>query len=398
MRPVLEASRRLEANARPDWIEQIEQFEQMAEQAKAKLEAWRAKMKAAAAKGEELPTQPEGTDIGDPPGMPRVLAMDATTEELANILASNPRGLVFVRDELAGWIGNLDRYGGNGGDRAYFLEAWSGGPYVQDRVKHGGKPKRAPFLSLAIVGGIQPERLREALAGPDDGLTSRFLYVWPEAAPFQPLVGRNDIGASARRDMLAKVAAKLYGLKMESAFDGEPVPKSIPLSAEALILFDDIRREATEEARAAHGLAAGWHGKTPARALRLALVYELLAWVTGDGLEPREISGDSMARAGAYLDYAEEMFERVTAGLLIEQAQADAAVIARHLRRSKVNVLNERELYQTKGFAFLRDRHRRESALRVLAEAGWIRRTRDGGTGRPRGDWEVNPDIERGHE
>jgi hypothetical protein len=252
-----------------------------------------------------------------------------------------------------------------------------------------------PFNSLAIVGGIQPDRLREALSGPDDGLTSRFLYIWPEAALFEPLVGRSDIGASARRDMLARAAAKLYGLKMLTDFNDEPVPKCIPLSAAALILFDDIRHEATEEARAAHGLAAGWHGKTPARALRLALVYELLAWVAGDGPEPREISGDSMARAGAYLDYAEQMFERVTAGLLIEQAQADAAVIARHLRRSRIETLNERQLYQTRGFAFLRDRCRREAAFKVLFEAGWIRRAKDAGVGRSRGDWEVNPEVRR---
>ena len=38
--------------------------------------------------------------------------------------------------------------------------------------------------------------------------------------------------------------------------------------------LDELRREAMERARSARGLAAGWHGKTPGGALRLALVFE----------------------------------------------------------------------------------------------------------------------------
>jgi hypothetical protein len=49
--------------------------------------------------------------------------------------------------------------------------------------------------------------------------------------------------------------------------------------AGAFTHFQSQRRIALEKARASRGIAAGWHGKTPARILRLALVYELLAWV-----------------------------------------------------------------------------------------------------------------------
>jgi hypothetical protein len=55
----------------------------------------------------------------------------------------------------------MDKYGGNGGDRAFHLEAWNGNVYIVDRVKHRNKPLRIPMNSLAILGGIQLDRVKE---------------------------------------------------------------------------------------------------------------------------------------------------------------------------------------------------------------------------------------------
>ena len=46
-----------------------------------------------------------------------------------------------------------------------------------------------------------------------------------------------------------------------------------------------------------------------------------------------------------YLDYAGKMFDRVTAGLAIEPAEADAAVIAREIQDTVPETLNERRLF-----------------------------------------------------
>src|SRR5262249_39692079 len=96
-------------------------------------------------------------------------------------------------------------------------------------------------------------------------------------------------------------------------------------------------------ARSAASLAAGWHGKNPGRSLRLALVYQLLSWAAWDDAEPASVSADAMARAGGYLDYAASMLDRVTAGLAIGRAEADAASIAGPLLHPGARVLNERE-------------------------------------------------------
>jgi len=100
-----------------------------------------------------------------------------------------------------------------------------------------------------------------------------------------------------------------------------------------------------------------------------------------------------MARAGGYLDYLAAMLDRVTAGLAIGKAEADAAVIARHILAGRPERLNERDLYQRPGWSWLRDRERRVEALRVLVDARWIRAASRPGGGRPPGDWQVSPRL-----
>jgi hypothetical protein len=391
-RPMIEATRAIEREAEPSWEAACAQHAALVEGARAIEEGWRQSVREALKLGAAPPDRPPGADAPPEPPMPRLLAMDTTTQELQHLLAGQPRGLLYVRDELAGWLGDHDRYGGHGADRAFYLEAWDGGPYVVDRVKHRGQPVRIERASLAILGGIQPDRLREVLEGPDDGLAARFLWLWPEPVPIAPL-NNTDVGASRRRHFLLSAARRLHALAMDGDPAGKLAPRVLWLDSDGLALFDELRREVMMRARSSRGLAAGWHGKTPGRALRLALVYEFLGWVGDNAAEPDVVSADAMARVGGFQDYAARMLDRITAGLAISQAEADAAVIARHILATHACAINERILYQRPGWAWLRVRERRAEALRALADAGWLRPAPQTGHGRPRGQWEVSPRL-----
>jgi hypothetical protein len=393
LRPYVDACRAIERDAEPAWLTALAEHAALTEGARAIEGGWRAAIRAATRTGEALPERPPGAEAPPEPPRPRLLAMDATTEELQYMMASQPRGLLYLRDELSGWLGMHDRYGGHGADRAYYLECWSGGAYVCDRVRYRGQPVRIARAALALVGGMQPDRLRETLAGPDDGLAARLAYIWPELPPILPLTIEPDATTRARREHLMAAARRLWSLAMDGDPGGEPAPRLLRLEPEALALFDELRREAMERARAARGLASGWHGKTPGRALRLTLVYELLTWAGSGGPEPYAISADAVARAGGYIDYLGAMLDRITAGLAIGRAEADAAVVARHILAVRPGLLNERALYQQPGWSWLRDSDRRGAALHALADAGWIRSPAQAGGGRPRGDWEVSPRL-----
>jgi putative DNA primase/helicase len=251
-------------------------------------------------------------------------------------------------------------------------------------------PLRIESTLLAIVGGIVPEKVRKILAGPDDGLPARFIFVWPEPMPIAPLRDCGATDAAERRFRLEKAAERLRALGMGMDYRGEPAPLALPLDRDARGLFDEQRQEAMRQARAESSLAAGWYGKNPGRILRLSLVFELLAWTTRDGVpEPASVSADAVARAGGYIDYAAAMMERVIEGLAIGAAEADAAQIARHVQeiarrappRALLKPLNERALYQTRGFSWARNKKRRTEALMVLQEAGWVRIPQADGAG-----------------
>ena len=341
---------------------------------------------------------PAGAVLPDAPARPRVKISDATVQEIGSILAGNPKGLLQVRDELSGWLGSMDQYGGNGADRAFYLETWNGGSYTIDRRKFGGQPIRVPHSSLAILGGLQPDRLKEALSGADDGLAARFIFLWPQIAPYRDLNVLNAIqeeAARRRSDLLVSAARRLRGLKMARNDHGELTPLTLGLDDDAFCLLNEIRRDADGRAKGATGLAAGWYGKTPARALRIALVLELLLWAMSEGEKPKptSIAATSLAFAGEYLDYAAEMLERVLGGLVVDEAEADAALIGRMLLRDKPVHLNERQLYQRAGFISLRDPERRRAAFRVLSDAAFLKPATSQASGRPRGDWLVNPAL-----
>jgi hypothetical protein len=403
LQPMIEVSRAVERDAEPAWRVEIDNYERDAEAADARNKAWRETVRAAATEGKTPPDRPADAASPAPPTRRRVITMDTSTDELQQLLAHNPRGLLHMRDELAGWLGSFDRYGGKGGDRGFYLECWNGCAYVSDRVKFNGIPLRIEHASLAIIGSMVPDRLREALADADDGLAERFLFVWPEPIPIAPLCERGAVDAAERRNMLYTAAARLRNLAMEAEDHGQPAPRELRLDTRTVQLFDEERQEAMRRARAESGLAAGWHGKNPGRLLRLALVLEHLAWAARDDgkHEPASVSADAVVRAGGFIDYAADMLERVIGGLAISQAETDAAQIARYLLpiakgappHARLKPLNERKLYQRRGFTWARNAKRREGAFAVLGRDGWLRPQQNEGQGRPRGDWLVNPRI-----
>src|SRR5712671_5089097 len=66
------------------------------------------------------------------PQLPRLQQHDVTIEKVAELLArAAPKGLLIVRDELAGWIASMKGF--NGAARAFWIEAYGGRPFRVER-------------------------------------------------------------------------------------------------------------------------------------------------------------------------------------------------------------------------------------------------------------------------
>src|SRR5262249_23237616 len=140
------------------------------------LQDWRAEM--------EVWQEAEPGERGPRPVLCRVIVSDITTESLGIVLCENPRGVVLVKDELAGLVEGMNQYkGGRGHDRQVYLALWSGDTIVIDRKSdksQQGAPLYVADPFAAIVGGIQPAVL-ETLRGrhacglppPNDGFLDR---------------------------------------------------------------------------------------------------------------------------------------------------------------------------------------------------------------------------------
>lgn len=227
-------------------------------------------------KVQELPDKPEQ------PIMDRYYCDDLTIEALLLMLQKQPRGLLMVRDELAGWFASFDRYSqGKGGDSSRWLEMHGGRSLTVDRKTGDQKTIHVPRAAVSVAGGIQPDILRRALGQEhrENGLAARLLLAFPPKRPKRWTEAKIN---PRKKRAIVKLVDRLY--KLESATDdnGELQPIIVKLSPEAkkewITFFDEHAKELSE---LSGDLAAAW-SKLEGYAARLALVVHFARWAAGD--------------------------------------------------------------------------------------------------------------------
>jgi hypothetical protein len=356
--------------------------------AKAAREKWEKAVRAAVQNDDPPPEMPASAVAPEAPTLPRIRISDATQEAIGHLCAANPRGLLFFRDELTGWIGNFDRYGGNGGDRAFWLEAYDGKARVIDRVKFEGKPIIIPRLTVGILGGIQPDRLSSAiLEGEDDGLAARFQWVWPDPIPPRRPTRSGDA------DFAKSAISRLLQLNMSANAEGELGPVIVRLEEKAVSLFHEWRLVHYKQRESVGGGIASSYAKAPGQLLRLSLVLEFLWWAASpDSSEPSYVSAKAIGAAAHLIEtYFKPMAMRVYGDASLPKGDRLASVLAKWIIRERPQVVNAREVRRSARLPGLRVSGDVVLALTSLVEGGWLRKASQSGSGRPRSDFEVNP-------
>ena len=119
---------------------------------------------------------------------------------------ARPRGMMLIRDELAGFFANMTRYR-PGSDRPFWLEAWDGGRHVVERVR---RSTVVEHLLVGVIGSFQPDKLARAFAGDEDGMASRFLYAWPATPEYRPLTNEaSEVEPELRNALVALISCRL---------------------------------------------------------------------------------------------------------------------------------------------------------------------------------------------
>lgn len=247
--------------------EALRQYEQDVMRHEAAVAEWKSNAKKA--QGRDVPP-PEAPNE---PVCERFWVSDITIEALAATLQNAQRGLMLIRDELAGWIKSFDQYkGGRGGDVAHWLTLHGARDLIVDRK--GGGTVYVPRAAVSIAGSIQPEIFARALAREhhEDGLAARILPAmpprrseqWTESEVPEPLLLQT-----------AELFDALYALQPGIDENNDPTPVVLPLTSEAKRAWIDFHDEhGREQAELSGDLAAAW-SKLKGYAARFALILQI---------------------------------------------------------------------------------------------------------------------------
>lgn len=241
------------------------------------------------------------------PRMAQAFTTDATLEALADVLDVNPRGVLFWRDELAGWARSFNQYKqGKGSDRQNWLSLWSGEPIVVNRRgRKSALPLDNPFVGVA--GAIQPEILGELSdeRGRQDGFIHRLLFTYPPHMPRKWTTSGLSVETS---DAYVDAFARLWD-HTQLPTPGTPVLTFTTEGREEWVDWITSHYEEQEAPTFPVHLLGPW-SKMEGYAARLALIIHVLRYVCKETTSPH-VDQFSMASAADLITYFKSHARRV---------------------------------------------------------------------------------------
>jgi Protein of unknown function (DUF3987) len=301
----------LQAEFREQHKKDLEAHKPKTRAAKIFAKAWEKAANKAVAAGKEVPPEPAGIEVPDPPCVREIICNDTTQERLVDMMSQNPRGIMLYRDELSGWFASFNQYR-PGSDEQFYLQCHAGGPWKHQR-KSGDIFVEDLFLN--ICGGFQPEIagdvLRRGRTGGhgravESGLAARLsLLVWPDA------IVRDWVDEPSNRDQKARIDRLFHDLLnfTPEGFVGKPIggaPHSPPFrfTEEAQEIFRDwyITHNHELAARERGEPLQAHFAKYDGLFACLSLVRHLICWALGLPVELSRIDAETANAVRSFID------------------------------------------------------------------------------------------------
>jgi hypothetical protein len=369
---------RLEVEAKDAYAREQESFEIQQMIAKAQAESAQAELKKAArektrtaAELNQLATEARYVEEAGKPVWRRYVLNDPTVEKVGELLRDNENGLLIYRDELAGFLRNMERQG-HESDRAFYLESWTGlNAYTWDRIGRGTTV--IPAVCLSVFGTIQPGPLariiRRGAGEESDGFLPRFqLLVYPDVSPtFVPVDRYPNSEYKNRAYAVFQRLATIDPVSIGATVSEDSRIPYLRFSTEAQGVFDDWRTGLENRLRRGQETPAMLEHLSKYRSLlpSLALLFHLIEGDTG------AVSLTALQRGIAWCAFLESHARRVYQSALDGDTDA-AAQLAERLRQSLPNPFTYRQAAQ-KGWAGLSTVDEVERAVGFLEECGWVK-------------------------
>lgn len=238
----------------------------------------------------------------------QLITSDATLEGIYEACRNNPKGMVFMADELMSWFQSISKYN-SGNDIPHYLSLWSGYDISTTR-----KTERIYITKphLCICGGIQQGIIRNLFKGDNsfNGLPDRFLY--SQIAEFTvPMKTLEEIEEEIVTDYETAVE-RLLDIPF-TIEDGSSSTVILDMTGEARNEFmawanGDMHRTRLLEEQGESYIGA--LGKADLTCMRLALIIQMMRWAL-DEADCDAVDEESMQAAIVLTEYFKKQTERV---------------------------------------------------------------------------------------
>jgi hypothetical protein len=232
------------------------------------------------------------------PNWNTLIVDDITLPALSTVLANNPRGVLWNRDEIDGLFIDMRR---SSLLKSRIRSSFDSGPWQVHRV-NGDRTFYIPRATLSISGTIQPKILGEIFSEKDieSGLLPRVLFF--RANSDTPRYWSNAAFTQERKELLALHYLELLKVDYEQA--GNRMPRTVRLTPDALAAFVNFFDKTSFATWFRNPkMIDAFKEKARSYVLRLALLISLCEWISGDVSTLNWVQAKTMERAIALGQY-----------------------------------------------------------------------------------------------
>jgi Protein of unknown function (DUF3987) len=267
---------------------------------------------------------PAERDAVPKPKRKELILDNSTMEALIRTMHRNPRGILYLQEEVIAWIKNMNSYR-SGSDEQLWLKNFDGSFFKYSRVS-GDNTIAIDHLNATVVGGIQPGVIHHLLGNEKNlsGFSARLLFMYPfqTVAPYDSDLEVSDDLTNSWLKIVKYIDNLPNRIEAGKSEKDLPVIEQVTIKCtdEAKALYKKISNELTDEINATDlDELKSMYGKLKSYTMRFALLLEVLrcaeqeiVFKKWEDVESRlKIGSDSMEGAYQLMKYFKVTGERV---------------------------------------------------------------------------------------
>ena len=248
----------------------------------------------------------------DEPVKNQFIVDDLTLEALIDLHEKVPTGVGVLKDELNGWIKDMNKYRG-GGDLEAWLSSWSNKSVALVR-----KVSRSNYIEntfIPVMGGIQPGVLESVFTSENkaNGFIDRILLSYPDLQVDCWNEAEMDENLANHYELLLQSISHLCERNTQIREDGSIVSKIVKFSAESKKLWQSIFDEITAKQNDdnINQYMKSMLPKQKSYIPRFALIFDIIDKASGNRSFLSDIQPESLSKAKLMSDYFISMSQKV---------------------------------------------------------------------------------------